>query len=101
MRNALATAVVLLAMTTGSTTSLQAQELELFVAELHGGNEVPPVATGAFGWAWLTLDQNLGRVDCKVTVYNSPPVSAAHISRRQSWRQRPGRDPPRSAVPYW
>ncbi len=79
MRNTLATAVVLLALTMVATPGIQAQELDTFIAELHGGNQPPPIATGAYGRAELILDRNLWRVDCKVSVWSSPPVSAAHI----------------------
>ena len=86
MRNVLASAAVLLAMTSGPSMGIQAQQIQTshlpiltFSAELRGGNEVPPVITAAFGTAELVLDQNIGCVDCTVNVWNAPSVVASHI----------------------
>lgn len=61
--------------------SAQAQaQTYTFTADLNGGNEVPPVITGAGGSATLTLNATAGTVSWVIDVYNLPSgLAAGHI----------------------
>ena len=61
--------------------SAQAQaQTYTFTADLNGGNEVPPVTTGAGGSATVTLNATAGTVSWVIDVYNLPSgVTAGHI----------------------
>jgi hypothetical protein len=61
--------------------SAQAQaQTYTFTADLSGGNEVPPVTTGAGGTATITLNATAGTVSWVIDVYNLPSgVTAGHI----------------------
>lgn len=61
--------------------SAQAQaQTYTFTADLSGGNEVPPITTGAGGTATITLNATAGTVSWVIDVYNLPSgVTAGHI----------------------
>ena len=86
MKHALLGGVALVALVAGSSTDVQAQDVQgnhqanvLLKATLRGGNEVPPVSTPAFGTLWLDFNPNLGWVNCTANVWNAPTVLAAHL----------------------
>jgi hypothetical protein len=61
------------------STQAQAQTYT-FTADLNGGNEVPPITTGAGGTATITLNVTAGTVAWAIDVYNLPSgVTAGHI----------------------
>lgn len=61
------------------STQAQAQTYT-FTAVLSGGNEVPPVVTGAGGTATITLDTAADTVTWVIDIYNLPTgVTAGHI----------------------
>lgn len=73
------TAVVILALNLASPTNAQAQIITL-TAELSGGNEVPGVLTGAFGFAVVKLDATARSWSWDVDVFNMPSgTSNAHF----------------------
>ena len=63
----------------GSANTAQAQIIR-FTAQLSGDKEVPPVLTGAFGEAVVTLDLGTQTVTWNVTVFNMPSgTTASHF----------------------
>jgi hypothetical protein len=81
MRTHILLGLVTTAMVAATAVAPQAQENTVVVkANLHGGNEVPGVSTGAHGFATVTLNRSTGEVSWVVDVYNLPTgVTAAHI----------------------
>lgn len=78
MRRALSCAIAVL-FTLLFTAQAQAQTY-IFTADLSGGNEVPPVTTGAGGTATITLNATAGTVSWVIDVYNLPSgVTGGHI----------------------
>ena len=76
MRRALSLAMAGLFVLLVSATQAQA-EIISFTATLHGGNEVPPVVTGAAGTATITYDTVTGILTYRVEVYNMPTGTTA------------------------
>lgn len=71
--------VVAAGLLVGAAATASAQTFTL-TATLTGGAENPPVNTGAFGSATVTVDMRNRTVTYQVTVYNLPSgVSASHI----------------------
>lgn len=62
-----------------SATQAQAQTTT-YTAQLHGGNEVPGVATGSAGTATVTWNATTNQGTYRVDVYNMPVgTTASHI----------------------
>ena len=64
--------VVLLA----SAAQAQAQTIN-FTAQLHGGNELPPVVTGSAGTATISLNTATSVITYRVDVFNMPVGTTA------------------------
>jgi hypothetical protein len=82
MRTHILFGLVTTALVAATVVTPQAQDDNVVVvrANLHGGNEVPGVSTGAHGFATVTLNRSTGEVSWVVDVYNLPTgVTAAHI----------------------
>jgi hypothetical protein len=81
MRTHILLGLVTTAMVAATAVAPQAQENVVVVkANLHGGNEVPGVSTGAHGFATVTLNRATGEVSWVVDVFNLPTgITAAHI----------------------
>jgi len=76
MRRALSLAMAGLFVLLVSAAQAQA-EIISFTATLNGGNEVPPVVTGAAGTATITYDTVTGILTYRVEVYNMPTGTTA------------------------
>jgi hypothetical protein len=71
--------IVVLVLVYTSAPALGNNHIRTFVARLGGAGEVPAVATGAFGDFELILNMNTGQGDYTIRLWNSPPLTAAHI----------------------
>ena len=80
MRRVLSFAIAGLCVLFVSAAQAQAQTV-VYTATLSGSNEAPPVpATGAGGFATVTVNMTTQTIDWVVDVYNLPSgVTAAHI----------------------
>jgi hypothetical protein len=65
---------------TATTPRAQSAEIVIVKALLSGANEVPAIATGAHGFATVTLNRTTGEVSWVIDVFNLPTgITASHI----------------------
>src|SRR5262245_31849434 len=74
-----AIAVTAMAFSLGSAPVAQAQSMTVS-APMSGAEEVPPVNTGSFGSATVTIDRTAKKITYRINVYNLPTgLTLSHI----------------------